>query len=104
MKREIMEVEKERFSLKDNNLYLVQGSWIEGYTPAVFLDKEPIQNITCSKKEETIEIGIPMPEYAGKYKKIYIYGIKDTKKILWFSEKVSKISKTEYASVFYRLC
>ena len=27
MKREIMEVEKERFSLKDNNLYLVQGSW-----------------------------------------------------------------------------
>ena len=95
MKREIMEVEKERFSLKESNLYLVQGSWIEGYTPAVFFDKEPVQNITCLQKEEAIEIGIPMSERAEKYKKIYIYGIKDTKKSLWFSEKVSKISKKQ---------
>ena len=50
MKREIMEVEKERFSLKDNNLYLVQGSWIEGYTPAVFLDKEPISEYYMLKE------------------------------------------------------
>ena len=38
MKHEIMEVEKERFSLKDSSQYLVQGTWAAEYVPEVFLD------------------------------------------------------------------
>ena len=73
MKHEIMEVEKERFSLKDSSQYLVQGTWAAEYVPEVFLDKEPVLEITDSYKDGQMEISIPIPEDAGQYKKLYIY-------------------------------
>ena len=68
MKHEIMEVEKERFSLKDSSQYLVQGTWAAEYVPEVFLDKEPVLEIMDSYKDGQMEISIPIPKDAGQYK------------------------------------
>lgn len=95
MKHEIMEVEKERFSLKDSSQYLVQGTWAAEYVPEVFLDKEPVLEITDSYKDGQMEISIPIPKDAGQYKKLYIYAVKAGRRILWFSEKMSQISRKQ---------
>ena len=95
MKHEIMEVEKERFSLKDSSRYLVQGTWTAEYVPEVFLDKEPVLEITDSYKDGQMEISIPIPKDAGRYKKLYIYAVKNGRRMLWFSEKMSQISRKQ---------
>ncbi len=95
MRHEIMEVEKERFSLKDSSRYLVQGTWTAEYVPEVFLDKEPVLEITDSYKDGQMEISIPIPKDAGRYKKLYIYAVKNGRKVLWFSEKMSQISRKQ---------
>ena len=96
MRHEIMEVEKERFSLKDSSRYLVQGTWTAEYVPEVFLDKEPVLEITDSYKDGQMEISIPIPKDAGAlYKKLYIYAVKNGRKVLWFSEKMSQISRKQ---------
>ena len=95
MKHEIMEVEKERFSLKDSSQYLVQGTWAAEYVPEVFLDKEPVFEIMDSYKDGQMEISIPIPKDAGQYKKLYIYAVKNGRRMLWFSEKMSQISRKQ---------
>ena len=95
MKHEIMEVEKERFSLKDSSQYLVQGTWAAEYVPEVFLDKEPVLKIMDSYKDGQMEISIPIPKDAGQYKKLYIYAVKNGRRMLWFSEKMSQISRKQ---------
>ena len=95
MKHEIMEVEKERFSLKDSSQYLVQGTWAAEYVPEVFLDKEPVLEIMDSYKDGQMEISIPIPKDAGQYKKLYIYAVKNGRRMLWFSEKMSQISRKQ---------
>lgn len=72
MEQEIMRAEKERFNLINSNQYLIQGTWQEGYLPKVFFDKEPVNEIQLSLNGEEIEIGIPLPESAGQYKKLFI--------------------------------
>ena len=100
MKHEIMEVEKERFSLKDSSQYLVQGTWAAEYVPEVFLDKEPVLEIMDSYKDGQMEISIPIPKDAGQYKKLYIYAVKNGRRMLWFQKKESDIQKTEHAQYF----
>lgn len=93
MKREWMEVEKERFSLSDPKQYLVQGTWIKGYVPAVFLDKDQIKDVVCKETDGRAEISISMPEHAEGYKKLSVYAVKDGERILWFSESIKRISR-----------
>ncbi|MFQ9396462.1 MAG: hypothetical protein ACLR2E_23625 [Lachnospiraceae bacterium] len=40
MKVQEWEVRRARFSLKEENVYILQGDWPSGYELVVFLDKE----------------------------------------------------------------
>ena len=40
------EVRRARFSLKEENVYILQGDWPSGYEMVVFLDKEKIPGST----------------------------------------------------------
>ena len=42
MKVQEWEVRRARFSLKEENVYILQGDWPSGYELLVFLDKEKI--------------------------------------------------------------
>ena len=42
MKVQEWEVKRARFSLKEENVYILQGNWPSGYEMAVFLDKEKL--------------------------------------------------------------
>ena len=42
MKVQEWEVRRARFSLKEENVYILQGDWPSGYEMVVFLDKEKI--------------------------------------------------------------
>lgn len=95
MEQEIMRAEKERFNLINSNQYLIQGTWKEGYLPKIFLDKEPVNEIQLSLNGEEIEIGILLPENAGQYKKLSVYAERGERKVLWYSEKLSKILKKQ---------
>ena len=101
MKRELMEVERERFSLKDKNKYLIQGSWTQGYEPEVFLDQYRVKNVEFSAEGEQAEICIELPENMKEYRKLYVYGRKRENKVLWFSEKTEKIVKKQNMPQYY---
>mgnify|MGYP000611146588 CR=1 FL=1 len=41
MQRELYEVEKDRFDLKDSSLYHLQGTWPKDHKPEAVLDGQP---------------------------------------------------------------
>ena len=61
MKRELMEVEKERFSLKEKDKYLLQGTWNQEYRPEVFLDRQRVSEVEFTEADGKAEIYIKMP-------------------------------------------
>ena len=46
MSRELIEAERERFSLKEENCYRIEGAWKTGYVPKVYVDKEQVTDIS----------------------------------------------------------
>lgn len=95
MKRELMEVEKERFSLKEKDKYLLQGTWNQEYRPEVFLDRQRVSEVEFTEADGKAEIYIKIPVNIKEYKKLYVYGKKEEKRVLWFSEKAEKIAKKQ---------
>ena len=51
MSRELIEAERERFSLKEENCYRIEGAWKTGYVPKVYVDKEQVTDISYAERE-----------------------------------------------------
>ena len=45
MQRELYEVEKDRFDLKDSSLYHLQGTWPKDHKPEAVLDGEKLPQL-----------------------------------------------------------
>ena len=102
MSRELIEAERERFSLKEENCYRIEGAWKTGYVPKVYVDKEQVTDISYAEREGQMELSIKIPEHAQLYKKVYVYGVKGEARYLWFSEQMKKIlRKTEETPIFH---
>ena len=102
MEHRIMEVEKERFSLADENCYMIWGTWDEGFRPELFLDKTKIEKAISYKAEEGyIEVRLSLSKDWEQYRKVCVYGRKGNKKILWFSEKTEKLLKKRNMPQYY---
>ena len=50
MQRELYEVEKDRFDLKDSSLYHLQGTWPKDHKPEAVLDGEILPGNVCRWK------------------------------------------------------
>ena len=95
MSRELIEAERERFSLKEENCYRIEGAWKTGYVPKVYVDKEQVTDISYAEREGQMELSIKIPEHAQLYKKVYVYGVKGEARYLWFSEQMKKILRKQ---------
>ena len=50
MQRELYEVEKDRFDLKDSSVYHLQGTWPKDYKAEAVLDGEPLSVVISAQE------------------------------------------------------
>ena len=50
MQRELYEVEKDRFDLKDSSVYHLQGTWPKDYKAEAVLDGEPLPVVISAQE------------------------------------------------------
>ena len=99
MQRELYEVEKDRFDLKDISLYHLQGIWPKNHKPEAVLDGEKLPAAISAQERvsalerfkdldlvngERVQMEICLPDLEGK-KKLVVYAVKGEKRIRWFS-------------------
>ena len=91
MQRELYEVEKDRFDLKDSSVYHLQGTWPKDYKAEAVLDGEPLPVVISAQERvsalerfkdldlvngERVQMEVRLPaELEGK-KKLGIYAVK----------------------------
>ena len=83
MQRELYEVEKDRFDLKDSSLYHLQGTWPKDHKPEAVLDGEKLPAAISAQERvsalerfkdldlvngERVQMEICLPDLAGKKK------------------------------------
>lgn len=56
MQRELYEVEKDRFDLKDSSLYHLQGTWPKDHKPEAVLDGEKLPAAISAQELSLIHI------------------------------------------------
>ena len=99
MQRELFEVKRERFHLLDPDIYILQGSWPKDYEPDVWLDNEPVVEVTLEDWENTsalerftdldmmrgkkVTMSLRLPPLE-KQKKAEIFAVNGDERILWF--------------------
>lgn len=116
MQQEIFEVKRERFSLLDDNLYLLQGDFPKEYETEAYLDDKPLEtqmeiweNTSALerfqdldlKKSEKVTVKVFLPENLGKGKKLKIYAVSPDEKIKWFSIGAAELDKRRGAPCYY---
>mgnify|MGYP000588646349 FL=1 len=90
MQRELYEVEKDRFDLKDISLYHLQGIWPKNHKPEAVLDGEKLPAAISAQERvsalerfkdldlvngERVQMEICLPDLEGK-KKLVVYAVK----------------------------
>ena len=98
MQRELYEVEKDRFDLKDSSLYHLQGTWPKDHKPEAVLDGEKLPAAISAQERvsalerfkdldlvngERVQMEICLPDLAGK-KKLVVYAVKGEKRVRGF--------------------
>ena len=88
MQREVFVVEKERFDLSDENIYLLQGTWPKVHTAAADLDGKSLEvNLKQQERISALErfqdldlvdairvqMEIVLPDKLEQYKKLVVY-------------------------------
>ena len=110
MQRELYEVEKDRFDLKDSSVYHLQGTWPKDYKAEAVLDGEPLPVVISAQERvsalerfkdldlvngERVQMEVRLPaELEGK-KKRGIYAVKGGKRIQWFSASAAQLQKKQ---------
>ena len=97
MAEDIFEVKRERFDLLRPEIYLLQGTWPEGYRVEAYLKKQQIPGEImpwdyvsvldgAATHEETkrVTVSLTMPEKIEPSGKLVIYAARGDKKIKWF--------------------
>ena len=109
MQRELYEVEKDRFDLKDSSLYHLQGTWPKDHKPEAVLDgeklpaaisaQERVSALECFKdldlvNGERVQMEIKLPDLEGK-KKLVVYAVKGGKRIQWFAVSAAQLYRKQ---------
>ena len=109
MQRELYEVEKDRFDLKDSSLYHLQGTWPKDHKPEAVLDGEKLPAAISAQERvsalerfkdldlvngERVQMEICLPDLEGK-KKLVVYAVKGGKRIQWFSVSAAQLYKKQ---------
>ena len=87
MQRELYEVEKDRFDLKDSSLYHLQGTWPKDHKPEAVLDGEKLPAAISAQERvsalerfkdldlvngERVQMEIKLPDLEGKKKLVIV--------------------------------
>lgn len=116
MQRELFEVKRERFHLLDPDVYILQGSWPKEYEPDVWLDNEPVVEVTLEDWENTsaLERFTDLDMMQGKKVTMYlrlpplknrrrlkIFAACGDERILWFSISAADLLKRQGKPFYY---
>ena len=109
MQRELYEVEKDRFDLKDSSLYHLQGTWPKDHKPEAVLDGEKLPAAISAQERvsalerfkdldlvngERVQMEICLPESGGQ-KKLVVYAVKGEKRVRWFSVSAAQLYRKQ---------
>ena len=109
MQRELYEVEKDRFDLKDSSLYHLQGTWPKDHKPEAVLDGEKLPAAISAQERvsalerfkdldlvngERVQMEICLPDLEGK-KKLVVYAVKGEKRVRWFSIPAAQLYRKQ---------
>ena len=116
MQRELFEVKRERFHLLDPDIYILQGSWPKDYEPDVWLDNEPVVEVTLEDWENTsalerftdldmmrgkkVTMSLRLPPLKNR-KKLKIFAVNGDERILWFSISAADLQKRQGKPFYY---
>ena len=110
MQRQIYEVTRDRFSLKDKNVYILQGTWPEDYEAEAWLDSRRLKTeMTDQERVSALErfkdrdlvggcrkqITVYLPEDLAGYRKLTVYASADGRKKPWFTADVSRLRRRQ---------
>lgn len=116
MSREIFEVTKDRFHLKDSCQYILQGTWPKEAKMRACLDgseiKAEIQRLEVVSalerfkdpdlmRGERITAVVHLPKSLDKYQKLAVYADMPDKTICWFSVSVKELEKRRGKPQFF---
>ena len=102
--------EKDRFHLKDKNIYYLYGTWPKESRAVATLDKTEIpvqlkqqERVSALERFQDldlvdsvrIEIEVHLPEKLEQYKKLSVYFEKNGKRELWFATPVGQLIKRQ---------
>lgn len=116
MQQDLLEVKRERFSLKDRNQYILQGIWPEDGEPEVWLDKEKLEvkleewldigseyrTINLDKRQgKCVTLNVQLPFYIMKKSYLSIYALSKGNRILWFKISARELEKKQKVPPYY---
>ncbi len=110
MQRQIYEVTRDRFSLKDKNVYILQGTWPEDYKAEAWLDSRQLK--TEMKDQERVsalerfkdrdlvggcrkQITVYFPEDLSGYRKLTVYASADGRRRPWYTTNVDRLRRIQ---------
>lgn len=110
MQRQIYEVTRDRFSLKDKNVYILQGTWPEDYKAEAWLDSRQLK--TEMKDQERVsalekfkdrdlvggcrkQITVYFPEDLSGYRKLTVYASADGRRRPWYTTNVERLRRIQ---------
>lgn len=116
MKVQEWEVRRARFSLKEENVYILQGDWPSGYEMVVFLDKEKIparreaweyeSALEVFGKPETLKgekitVFLTLPENWENCRHLGVFALNGEEKLLWYEASVKRLKEARRTPQFY---
>ena len=116
MAEDIFEVKRERFDLLRPEIYLLQGTWPEGYRVEAYLKKQQIsgevmpwdyvsvlERAVAHEHEGTkrVTVSLTMPKKIEPSGKLVIYATRGGKKIKWFEIGAKELARRQNSPYFY---
>ena len=113
---EIFEVTRERFSLADENCYLLQGFFPRGYEAQAFLDSAQLETAmepwesgsvmerfrdANTKSGERVTVSVQLPHELKGAKRFSVYAVCEGKKMRWFTVPAKELEKKRGKPYFY---
>lgn len=116
MKVQEWEVKRARFSLKDEQVYILQGIFPSGRSIEVFLDKEKISaemenweyngalemsgNTEISKGEK-VTVFLTLPENWEKHHHLCVFARAGEERLLWYESSVKRLKEARQRPAIY---
>lgn len=114
MAEDIFEVKRERFDLLHSEIYLLQGTWPEGYHVEAWLKKQQISGevtpwdyvsvldrFATREGVKMVTVSLTMPEKIVPSGKLVIYAVRGDRKIKWFEIGAKELARRQGKPYFY---